>query len=104
MNNTPPADKKIVKVWITDDCLQNETCVMVAREVFDLPEEPPPDPEPHIAKVKPDAAQYFESHKAKIEEAARACPTKVIKVQYEDGSVFDGMKLMAADEAPKPPE
>jgi len=89
----------IVRIWIEPTCLLHDMCVEACPEVFKIEDEPADPSEPHIAILTPDASNYFQTHRDQIEEAASLCPMTAIKIQYENGMVYDGTDHKPADDA-----
>ncbi|HTL98488.1 MAG TPA: ferredoxin, partial [Holophagaceae bacterium] len=63
--------KIIKRVFIAEGCIPCFACEAECPEVFDVRDDD--------TYIRPDAAEYFLSQKANIEEAADGCPVAVIK-------------------------
>jgi ferredoxin len=63
----------IAKVWIDEGCIACSLCMDLCPEVFLVPDG-------EQCKVKPQAADFFTSHRDKIIQSAEDCPVEVIKV------------------------
>ena len=72
--------KIIRRVFIAEGCIPCCACEAECPEVFDVGTE--------NTYIRLNAAEYFLSHKSRIEEAADGCPVAVIKIEYVDGSRY----------------
>ena len=67
---------RIVRVWIDENiCLAHGICVDECAEVFDLPTGQ------CVAKVRPEAEQFYLTKDAEIRSAVGACPVECIHIK-----------------------
>jgi ferredoxin len=71
---------RIVRIWIDEQiCLAHGLCVGECPEVFSLQDTF------SVAKIRPDAEQFYRTKDAEIRSAANCCPVDCIHIEESDG-------------------
>jgi ferredoxin len=76
---------RIVRVWIDEQaCLAHGLCEGECPEVFAVVDDHTDDTYP-VAKIRPDAHEYYLTKDAEIRFAASCCPVKCIHIEESEG-------------------
>ncbi len=100
-SNVHRPDHRIARVWVEPGCRLHDLCVELCPEVFVLENDENNEEKIESVKLLSEAKNHYESHQKQIEDAAYACPVSVIRIQYDDGAIFDGDELKMPDTKPQ---